>query len=458
MTGITRLKPALLLTFGVMVLACGQWRRVGTEDVADPGEFVPRVFEPTEAYRGMNLLAAEGPIPFVGGIRFLAGPTPDSTLGLFGLSFADTRLTYGQVGNVFEARYQVQLTFTREAEVVLHSTQEHTVRLSTYAETRRGEGTQVYQQFVRIPPGSMSLEVTVRDERAGTVSQAEMPITVPAYGTEPELSALVPVHQAAVRVDRTALPEMVLNPRAAAPYGMEMLRIYLEAYGLPEGERVIFRAVPREDPRAEPWRDSVAVSAGSDLTGFVLTVETATLPLGELDVEAFIPGTGDTVRTAVLVTFSEQWAIAHFEETLSLLRYFGAEGAIREMRQAAPDDRLRLWREFWTATDPDPMTPGHEGLDLYFQRVREANARFRERDTPGWLTDRGEVFVTIGAPDEIWDSSSDLEGVGRYIRWTYISARTALTFVDETGFGQFRLTSLSRSEFMRVVNRMRRSG
>jgi GWxTD domain-containing protein len=190
-----------------------------------------------------------------------------------------------------------------------------------------------------------------------------------------------------------------------------------------------------------------------------MVVDTEDLPIGELRVEAFIAGREDTVRTTALVTFSEQWAMAHFDETLSLLRYLGAEEAIREMREAAPEERLELWRSFWRSIDPNPQTPTNETLDLYFERVQEANARFRERDTPGWLTDRGEVFITIGPPDEIWDSSSDLEGGGsRFIRWTYIAGRVALTFVDDVGYGRFRLTPLSRADFMRVVNRMRRSG
>jgi GWxTD domain-containing protein len=250
----------------------------------------------------------------------------------------------------------------------------------------------------------------------------------------------------------------VINPTAAAPFGADTIRLYVEAYDVGDSGSVVFRAVPRENETVETWRDSVALSPAGSLQGLLVRVDTENLPLGELYVEAFIPGTGDTVRTTVLVKFSEYWALANFEETVSLLRYFGAERALQEMQEADPAERMDLWRDFWSTTDPNPLTPNHEGFDLYFQRVQTANARFRERDTPGWLTDRGEVFITIGSPDEIWDSSSDLEGSGMYIRWTYISGRASLFFVDDTGFGVFRLTSRSRSAFMEVVNRMRRSG
>jgi len=452
------LSPLVLVAIGVALASCGKWQRVGTEEAPDPGQSLARVFDESEVYKEMDLISADGSIPFVGGIRFLAGATSDSTLGVVALSITANVLSFERVGDVFEARYRVELAFRAASGLVSRSTHDEAVRVATFDETQRIGESLVFQHFVHLPPGSMQLAVTVRDRSSTTFSEAEAPITIPGYSQGRRLSSLVPVHQAAARLDRGSIPELVVNPEATAPYGMDTLRLYIEAYGLSEGGTIVFRATPREARRDEAWRDSVSLEPGGVLRGLVMLVETERLPVGELFVEAFIPGTGDTVRTTALVTFSEQWAMAHFDETLSILRYLGAEEAIHEMREAAPGDRLTLWRAFWRATDPDPVTPSNEALDLYFQRVQEANERYRERDTPGWLTDRGEVFITIGAPDEVWDSSSDLEGVGRYIRWTYTSAQTALEFVDETGYGQFRLTSLSRSDFMRVVNRMRRSG
>ena len=100
----------------------------------------------------------------------------------------------------------------------------------------------------------------------------------------------------------------------------------------------------------------------------------------------------------------------------------------------------------------------HEALDIYFSRVEEANSRFQESAQAGWLTDRGEVFITLGAPDEIFDSSSDLQDRGiRLIRWHYTGDRLTLDFVDESGFGRFRLTDRSRSDYLRVLSRLRRS-
>ena len=151
--------------------------------------------------------------------------------------------------------------------------------------------------------------------------------------------------------------------------------------------------------------------------------------------------------------------MANLDQTLSLLRYFGAEQALQQIRDAAPQDRVDLWRRFWRETDPDPRTAENETLEIYFARLEEANQRFHEGEDPGWLTDRGEVFATLGPPDEFYDSSSDLVDSGiRLIRWHYTAERLTLDFVDDTGFGKFRLTDRSRGDYMQVLARVRRGG
>jgi GWxTD domain-containing protein len=248
----------------------------------------------------------------------------------------------------------------------------------------------------------------------------------------------------------------LLNPRATVPFGLDTLRLYLEAYGAAAGARAhvtLFGATG----------DSV-LARDMELTGTpalawaLVALLPEELPVGEVHAVARVDGIPDTVRLRALVSFSDQWAITNFDQILSLLRFFGQDRAIAEMREAAADDRSALWRTFWRATDPNPLTPQNESLESYFRRVQEANVRFREAGEAGWLTERGEVFIGLGEPDEVFDSSSDLQGPARVIRWSYLGERLVLDFVDDTGFGRFRLTPTSRAEFQRVLNMIRSRG
>ena len=63
--------------------------------------------------------------------------------------------------------------------------------------------------------------------------------------------------------------------------------------------------------------------------------------------------------------------------------------------------------------------------------MNAANQRFKDEGIPGWRTDRGEVFVTLGPPDESVESTPGT--ASRIIRWTYLTHRLEIYFQDETG-------------------------
>ena len=114
-----------------------------------------------------------------------------------------------------------------------------------------------------------------------------------------------------------------------------------------------------------------------------------------------------------------------------------------------------MWQRFWRTSDPNPATPEHELIDEYLQRVRVANDQFNDEGGPGWLTERGEVFISLGPPNEIIDRRAEQQiGRGRYIIWNYFDYRLTLNFIDDAGFGRFRLDPRSRSEFLRIRNQV----
>jgi len=438
--------------FGLLVTAaCGSWQRVGSETGPDPNLIVPRLFDPTDIYRGMGLFAQGAPLPFVAAARFLPGPSADSTLVVFGLSLANNALSFRRVGDGFEARYHVEVLFQRAGRVVHRIASDETVRVGAFRETLRADESVIFQQFAAVPADSYRVEVLLRDVHGGTAARDQRPIIVPRF--TPGTVGIVPIYAAeGLRVTRGTLPALVMNPRATIPYGLDSLRVLLEASGdVPTPVTIAIRT-----PDQRIVYEARVELRGEQVVAALVTIAPGDLPVGELNL--LVVHGADTSRVPALVSFSDQWAITNFDEVLALLRYFGTDRLISEMRDAPPEDRPRLWRDFWRATDPDPVTPENEALEGYFQRVQEANRRFMEAGDPGWLTDRGEVFIALGEPDEVFDQSSDFQGNRRIIRWTFVGERLTLDFIDDTGFGRFRLASDSRVEFQRIVQRLRRRG
>jgi len=437
---------------------CGAWQRVGSSDAPAPGTTLPHLFDATTMYRSMGFLATGGSVPFVASVRYLRGSAPDSALALFSLSLANSAITFQRSGAEFVAEYRLEATFRGDSNLVpiRRIARDEQVRVRSFQETLRGDESVIFQQFVTLPPGPYTVSVMVRDGNGPAFARTERVDTAPNLWTRPGLARPIPIYEGTGRTQTAALPALIANPRATLPYGTDTLRFYVEGYGLPERTRLVARVIDGSD--RELWRDTVALRGDASLAVASIAVAPDRLPVGQAELVTTPAGGGDTTRARFLVSFSNQWVITNFEEMLSLLRYFDRGEWVDSLRKASPEQRPTVWRAFWKATDPVAITPENEALDDYFRRVQQANVRFPDEGEPGWLTDRGEVLITLGEPDEVLDLSSGLDRSGlRAIRWTYTNDRLVLFFQDQTGFNHFKLTPTSRAEYQRVLARVRRS-
>jgi GWxTD domain-containing protein len=443
---------AAALLLGAAAAACGSAQRAGPDSAPDPEVVVPRLFDPTSVYQDLGFLAHGSPLPFVAVVRFLATSSPDTAFAVVGLSLANDALSFRRIGQGFEAAYRVEIALSRDGQVVRRIASDELVRVGSRVETRRVDECVVFQQILRVPVGLFDVTISVRDEYSGTFSRAEQQLQVPDFDIR-ALSSLLTLYHGKVRANLDSVPRFVLNPRATVPYGLDTLRLYVESYGQTTGGILVFTALSERGEVV--WSTRVAIDSSSGLNSTIVSVAPDLLPVGAINLVATREGTADSVTASALVSFSDRWAVVNLDEVLSLLRHFGHDTDVAALRDAPASERAALWRKFWRETDPNPTTHENEALEEYFQRLREANRRFLEAGDPGWLTDRGEVFIILGEPDEVFEQTPGFEAQRRIIRWRYVRERITIDFIDETGFGRFRLTPTSRSEFMQAARRVR---
>lgn len=102
--------------------------------------------------------------------------------------------------------------------------------------------------------------------------------------------------------------------------------------------------------------------------------------------------------------------------------------------------RREFIADFWTKRDPDPETPDNEFKTAFESRVEYANKRFREGGL-GYNTDRGRIYIFMGPPDKTDEmfTHGDEDIKGPIIWWIYYAYDLGIEFVDEKGYGQFRI-------------------
>jgi len=67
-------------------------------------------------------------------------------------------------------------------------------------------------------------------------------------------------------------------------------------------------------------------------------------------------------------------------------------------RLTTQEEREHFIEEFWRRRDPNPQTPENEFREEFYRRLAYANENFGA-GMPGWLTDRGRIYVLYGPPN-----------------------------------------------------------
>ena len=64
------------------------------------------------------------------------------------------------------------------------------------------------------------------------------------------------------------------------------------------------------------------------------------------------------------------------------------------------EERDQFIENFWLRRNPNPDSPENEFKDEHYARIAYANERFQS-GKPGWMTDRGHIYIAYGKPDDI---------------------------------------------------------
>lgn len=413
----------------------------------------------SELYRQIGLLAAPSPLAFVGKISAFASGNPDTTLLLASISVPNRALTFTREGDRYRAPYEVKLTINRGDVEAANVDAMEIVRVGSFREINRTDESVIFQHYFHIPPGVYTLSAMVRDMGGSRSATQQANIKVPVLGTG-RFSTPLLVYEALGRSVLDSMPRLLASPRSSAVFGRDStVAIYVEAYG--QGTRLPVDFVVRNDKGAQLWRDSATLARRGGLFNGIVSVPISTVGVGIAQISFTRRDSPDSARTPLFVSFGEDIPLMSFEDMLGYLRFFASPFQLNQLRTAPLERRATVWAEFLRATDPIPETATNEEMQNYFGRIQQANAEFRADRNPGWLSDRGMVFVSLGEPDQILERNVNAQmsamQVGQNTRlqiWQYRKYSSQLVFYEETG--RWRLTRPSEAEFLSLNARKQR--
>ena len=191
----------------------------------------------------------------------------------------------------------------------------------------------------------------------------------------------------------------------------------------------------------ELQRGNLTFTLGPGVNKVIEDIKTDNLLVGDYRL-IINNNTGKTVATK---DFIYKWTdmpvnINNLDLAIRQTVYIATGNEFNQMKNAkSKQDKEKRFMQFWQTKDPNPNTVKNELMLEYYGRIAIANKRYSHY-VDGWKTDMGMVYIIYGEPNNI-DRHPFNEGTKPYEVWEYYDMNKQFIFVDNTGFGDYRLTN-----------------
>ncbi len=339
---------------------------------------------------------------------------------------------------------------------------EQTIDRSLFAETyeqSRGANAEFNHVQFRIPAsfGYHTCFVNVHDANANTDIREVRTITIPKWSMyEQSHRYLFSSIMYASAIEEKNDKKIVMTPHLSDNVAglIDGLFLYVELYhfGAVKDEVIGISYMITDEKQKEVFLKSVPISYASGRAesqhlyipvkqmpilrsgNYVMTIMAHTMKNDSIDKELT-----RVTRTLTIEKTISGIVYQDLKKAIRQLRFIATQAEIDHINEGEDDDTKRmLFEEYWKGMDPNPSTSRNEAFEEYYGRIDYANKNFRSY-TEGWMTDMGMVYIIFGQPFQVERTPRGSDG-RTFARWIYQNQRQ-FTFVDNSGFEDFRLTS-----------------
>lgn len=211
-----------------------------------------------------------------------------------------------------------------------------------------------------------------------------------------------------------------------------------------------------DNGKEKVFRDEITRQIDSGRTQVFYTIKDVDLGLGNYLLTADIKDAKNDLEIATAKNFVSRWmgvpsSIRDLDKAIAQMVYIATSDELDEIEEAkSKEEKIQKYLAYWKKKDPDPQSEDNPVFDEYYRRVAFCNENFSHY-IEGWRTDRGMVFIILGAPNNVDRHPFEYDSKP-YEVWEYYELNKSFVFLDETGFGDYRLITPLYGDFFRYRN------
>ena len=189
------------------------------------------------------------------------------------------------------------------------------------------------------------------------------------------------------------------------------------------------------------WTDTINSSSDNKVVSHLINLETKDINKVDLKIEVTVNQGELSASKSSKFKSRDSFmfgGIGNIDLALSQMNYILTTEERKELKNLKQSEKENFFKKSWARRDPKPETKINELMDEYYARVQFAEENFSRGSSGGWRSDMGMIFILFGKPDDIQRYSS-MQSNYTYETWYYFSIGEEFAFVDDYGFGDYRL-------------------
>lgn len=351
----------------------------------------------------------------------------------------------------FSGGYRVTVSvFDEDKEkLIVEKMWNEKIETENFDQTNSSKNFNLSRRSFNLIPGDYVFRTAVEDRDSRKTNVSESSFKVRDLSDDVSVSDVMMIaSKSVVNGSNKILPNVsknVMNQKEGIPlfyeiYSDTTIPIRIDYSILDDKKEVIFKKT-----------DGREISKGNNQIFY--TIIDSTISLGNYIISVSIKNIKNNNLAEVNKSFISRWIgfpviVKNLEEAVEQLTYIASSEEIDYIENGeTEEEKINRYLDFWKKKDPSPSTEENQVFNEYYRRVAYANANFSHY-VDGWKTDRGMVFIILGAPNNVDRHPFDYNSKP-YEVWEYYELNKQFVFVDQTGFGDYRLITPLYGDFYR---------
>ena len=343
----------------------------------------------------------------------------------------------------FTASYSLTASVfdSTKKKLLVEKTWNETINVIDFNMATSKENYNLSKRSFEIAPGTYFIRTLLQDKDSKKEALGENVFVLKSFEDKISLSDILLIS----KTDNTpGKNEIVPNISRNFPSSEDKIKFYFEVNlkdTIGDRETFEYSVLDLENKIIHKEFEGRNIKTGSNQILYTLTE--FPFDLGTYTLNVSVVDTNNKVIVSASKSFYSHWkglpsAVTDIDKAISQTMYIATPDELSFMEDGKTiPEKTKRFLDFWKKKDPSPNNDENEIFDEYFRRISYADENFSNY-SEGWRSDRGMVYTILGAPNNIDRHPFEYDSKP-YEVWEYYELNRSFIFLDNTGFGDYRL-------------------